>query len=97
MVALQRGNCSTQFHIRPARQCGKDVQFLVLVVKRGRNIEITQHVGCGRAGRCVVSVGVNVRHQPAQQVQRAVDTFVASLQHLERLLETDRWRAEARQ
>jgi hypothetical protein len=89
VVIPQHGDRFPQGRIGAVGQRRKHVQFLVLMVQRRGNIEVAQHIGRGRSGRTVMPARIEVFDEPPEQVQRALDAFVAGPQHLEGLLESD--------
>ena len=73
------------------------MQFFVLVVQRRGQVKVAHHVARGLAGGRVAALVQQMLLQFGLQAEHALDTLVASGQHLERFFKTCRRRAVAGQ
>ena len=71
-------------------QARQHMALLVLVVMRGGDVEVAQHIARRVAGLGVGAVQRQVVGQAQQERQAAFDAFVAGRQHVEGFVETDR-------
>ena len=97
MVPLQLAHQVLQRGVATGQQGREDVEFLVLVVQRGGDVEIAQHVARRLAGGVIAGVRLEVVAQALQQVQRAANAVMAGAQHLERLVKARAWRVQTGQ